>query len=220
MKFCKAMLRCFTCTSACTIALIGVALFVLTIFIAYLGSLFPLCYEIAFGTGSPVLVDLPTTVCSDVQIDLPGSLTLTCRDLNYSGLYRMCVDKKYSAASPQCLTLKYNEIICTPQDHKSCLPASYTYKSGQSLILGMSLFNSTSNSSFYFFTDTESGEYYLRFLTESSTLSSIWYSVLDCQTAVNLLLAWFSLLTIFFFLVTYSCCMCCCHRYCCKSEKR
>ena len=220
MKFCKVMLRCLICSSVCTFALIGVILLILTILIAKVGSVFPICYGILFGTDSPALLDLPTAVCNDVNVDLPGSLTLTCQDLTYSRLYRVCVDKKYSAESPHCLTLDYNKIICRPQDHESCLPASYTYKSGQSLMFGLSIFNSTSNKSFYFFMDTESGEYYVRFLTESSTLSSVWYSVLGCQYAVNILLAWFSLLAIFFFLVICSCCMCCCHCYCCKLEKR
>ena len=219
MKFCKVMPKCFHCSSGCAYALIGVTIFILTIMIAKFGSVFPICYGIVFGTDSPALLELPTAVCNDVNFDLPGSITFTCQDLPSSRLYIMCVRKKYFAESPHCLTLKYNEIICRPQDHESCLPASYTYKSGQSLILGLSIFNSTSNSSFYFIMDTESGEYYLRFLTESSTLSSVWYSVLGCQYAVNILLAWFSLLAIFFLLVIYSCCKCCCRRYC-KSEKR
>ena len=221
--FCKSTMRCFLCCGPiCMSALICFALLILTVIIAVTASSFPLCYELFFGNGSPVTVDLPVFEHSDVEVDLPGSFSLLYENLPAENMYKVCVDDYlgYFSTSPPCLKFGYHQIICRPQDYEFCLPAALVYKTGDYYIFGLSIFEITSNATAYFFMDIDTGKHYLRFLTESSTLSSIWYSVLGCQYEVNILLAWFSLSAIFVFLVICSCFMCCCRRYCCKSEKR
>jgi hypothetical protein len=204
------------CLSTCLCLLLAVPFIPILFIVVFDAASSPLCYEVSLGTGSLPTVEIDLPVLNSTVVDLDGNLYLTFRPQS-SYEYKVCVSEGIFTGTPACLEFSYNTVFCLPADEISsyCLPPSLVYKTGSGPIFGFSVFEVTSNTTAYFFMNTETGKYSVILLSDTTSLEAIWYRVLDCSSQKSLLIALFSLLGIFVCVVIV-CCSCCC---CCQRQK-
>ena len=135
-----------------------------------------------------------------------------------SHIINLCILKKRFSRVSACLKIGVGQFLlaCDPDMRPDCLPSSIIeHFFGVSLWFPPELFNESKV--IYSMVDIDSSEKYSRRLTNTTTLSAVWYDVLSCHIFIELTIA-----VIICGIVIIICCLggsVCCYRICCRSHK-
>lgn len=186
-------------------------------------AIFPLCDTLQFGTEEPrtiVLPDLHNLSSSEQLSLLEGNYELSTKynlklaeDLED---VKLCIIKKYFTRISACIqvgTDMENTWICTPDTRSDCLPSALVDH-----YFGLSLWKQEESTVVYNVVDIESSQIYERRLTNTTaTLSTVWYTMLDCWSYMRLTEA------VIVFGILFICCggcLCLCIiSHCCRKKR-
>jgi hypothetical protein len=192
--------------------------FVLGVFFASLGITLgfyyydlPLCFEASFGNSTLSTLSLQRLLPHNSPvIRLPGNLSLSF-ELQSSHGYEVCLDERAYSGDPvkQCLVFPNGTLFCLPEDGLSsnCLPPSLVKRASGTPVMGLSMFNTTSNTTFYVFMSPAPVKYRVE-LSEASSFESVWHDFFGCKEHMSWFAAFLVLfvLTIAVVLVRFVCC--------------
>ena len=182
----------------------------------------PHCAALYFGTKEPhpyTLPDLRNLSVSEWNSLLAGRYKLSIKyklklTEDILGVYSLCVLKRRFTHVSACVEIGTVEelqlhVICGPDMRPDCLPGSIVGHS-----FGLSLWKQEESTVEYTVVNIDSSEIDSKNLTNTTrSLSSIWFDVLNCQDAVNWLIA-----VMIFGILVFICCLGlggCCLWICC-----
>ena len=176
------------------------------------------CDALYYGTGELHVIVLPNLhnlSSSEQDSLLAGTYELSS---NYNlqlikdpQAVNLCILKKHFTRISPCIqvgTDMENTWICTPDTRPDCLPSA-VFDS----YFGLSLWKQEESTVMYNIVDIEASEIYRKTLTNTTTtLSAVWYDLLDCQTYMNFTISVIILGILFFICcLGYPVCLCICY---------
>ena len=187
-------------------------------------SLSPHCDGLYYGTEKPRTIVLPNlrNLSSSEWDSLQAGTYELSSEYNLQLIedprtVKLCILKKRFTLTSACIqvgTDMENTWICTPDTRPDCLPSAVIDS-----YFGLSLWKQEESTVVYNIVDIETSEINKRTLTNTSTtLSSVWYDMIDCQHYIKLTIS-----VVFFGFLFFICVGClCCLRICyqCWEKKR
>ena len=166
------------------------------------------CDALYYGTGELHVIVLPNlhNLSSSEQDSLLGGTYELSSNYNLQLIIdpqavNLCILKKHFTRTSPCIqvgTDMENTWICTPDTRPDCLPSAIIDS-----YFGLSLWKQEESTVVYNIVDIEASEIYPKTLTNTTTtLSAVWYDLLDCQSFMN-----FTISVIIFGILFFICCL-------------
>ena len=191
---CKSIVAAVCTGILCIINLLSILFFVCGVTIT---ATYPHCAALYFGTEKPntiTLPDLRNLSSSEWNSLLAGRYKLSrkykLKLTEDTGIYSLCVLKRHFTHVSACVEIGTVEelqlhVICGPDMRPDCLPSATVGE-----YFGLSLWKQEESTVEYTVVNVDSSEIGGWNVTNvTTTLSSIWLDVLDCQSAVTWIMA-------------------------------